>query len=93
MKIKHFAGYGSVEAKKISRKERDGIVELHIQVRGNHEWGIERNDAYDFVNWLGKRFDKGLTDYRQIRSFKTESEWDSKNSTDVCNYYVTYKAA
>lgn len=91
MKIKHFAGYGSVEAKKICKKEKNGVVELQIQVRGNHEWGIERRDAYDFVNWLAKRFDKDLTDYRQIKTFETESSWDSKASVEVCNYYVTYE--
>ncbi len=93
MRIKHFAGYGSVNAKKISRKEKNGLVNLQVQVRGNHEWGIERNDKYDFVNWLGKRFDKELDDYRKILNFRTESYWDEKEHEDVCNYYVTYEKA
>lgn len=92
MKIKHWQGYGSVNAKRIKRTERDGLVDVHIQVRGNHEWGIERDDRYDFVNWLGKKFTRDLTDYRQIQNLRTESSWDSEKSEDVCDYYVTYCA-
>ena len=89
MKIKHWQGYGTVNAKRIKRTEKDGVVNLHIQVRGNHEWGIEHDDTYDFVNWFGKRFAKDLTNYRQILQLRTESSWD--NGEDVCDYYVTYE--
>lgn len=44
MKIKHFAGYGSVNAVKLSKKNITDTfgnekVELVVKVSGNHEWG------------------------------------------------------
>ena len=53
MTIKHFAGYGRVNAKRI----KDDAT-LHIRVFGNHEQGLYRDDLYDLYNWLVKRFDK-----------------------------------
>ena len=91
MKIKHWQGYGSVTAKKISRKETNDLVELHIRVQGNHECGIERGDAYDIVRWIGTRFDKQLTDYRQISSLRTNSGYDSDRHEETCDYYITYR--
>ena len=91
MKIKHWQGYGSVIAKKIDRKINGNEIKLHIRVQGNHECGIERNDVYDVVNWLGKRFDKQLTDYRQVTSMKLEPSYDIKTHEDICDYLITYK--
>lgn len=58
MKIKHFAGYGTVNATKI----KDTNHTLHIRVEGDHECGVKRNDLYDVFNWLVKRFDKQFKD-------------------------------
>jgi hypothetical protein len=51
MKIKHFAGYGCVEAKKISLNRTtliddygcaiDAVI-LKVRVTGFHEWGLVR---------------------------------------------------
>ena len=57
MKIKHFAGYGTVDAVKVSRKVKDGLVTLVVKVSGDHEWGLYR-PYDDVVDWLVKRFDK-----------------------------------
>ena len=62
MKIKHFAGYGCVNAKKISDKDGNLVVE----VVGDHEWGLRRTDEYDVFNWLVKRFTKKCKSYRDI---------------------------
>lgn len=91
MRIKHFAGYGYVNAKKIMRKEHNSVVYLHIQVCGNHECGLIREDKYDFFYWLGKRLDKKLTSYSQIIKLNTEYEYEQREGEDVCNYYVIYK--
>lgn len=48
MKIKHWQGYGSVNAK-VVEKTKSSIV---IEVTGDHEWGLVRNDAYDIKTWL-----------------------------------------
>lgn len=62
MKIKHFQGYGCVEATKISDKS----CTLHICVKGEHERGLERDDLYDLYHWLIQRFDKKLKDVPEI---------------------------
>ena len=91
MRVKHWQGYGSVNVFKKEREVRsDGTVRLHLQVRGNHEWGIERNDVYDVVRWIGIKCDKQLTDYRQVCEMLTDNWWDSDKHEDVCDYYITY---
>lgn len=62
MKIKHFAGYGCVEAHKVKKSTRGGITNLVVEVVGNHEWGLERRDVYDLKRWLVDRFDKSARD-------------------------------
>ena len=95
MKIKHWQGYGSVEAKKlsnISTKDFLGnkISVLKVRVSGNHEWGLERNDTYDVVNWIGKRFAKDLTDARQVEDMQTYDYYDA-NNVEHCEYTITYR--
>lgn len=88
MKIKHFAGYGTVEAKKMPN---NGAT-LHIRVSGNHEWGLRRDDEYDLFNWLIKRFDKSIPDYatwhRMRPIIEIHEGWNVE--TDYCDYYFTY---
>ena len=90
MKIKHFQGYGCVNAKKLSRTVDNGTVNLTIEVRGNHECGLERNDVYDVVNWIGKRFDKSLTNYRQVQNMHMNDYYDSDSHEEVCEYTLSY---
>ncbi len=40
MKIKHFAGYGSIEAKKISKVTTNNTTILTVLVTGDHEQGL-----------------------------------------------------
>ena len=66
MKIKHFAGYGSVEAKKVSKtafKDEYGEkkTKLVVSVKGDHEWGLVRDDIYDAKRWLFDRFEKNFS--------------------------------
>ena len=94
MKVKHFAGYGSVNVLKIDRVDRNGIVSLHLRVFGNHECGIERRDPYDVVRWIGTRCDKNLTDSRQVININTEDYYVRNNNhldEEVCDYYITYR--
>lgn len=63
MRIKHFSGYGCIEATKISGT----INQLVVKVKGNHERGLDRSNYYsDVFNWLVKRFDKEHDDYEDI---------------------------
>lgn len=61
MRIKHWAGYGCVNARKIN----DGQAKLHVRVEGDHERGVKRDtwDTFLLYNWLVKRFDKTAPEY------------------------------
>ena len=54
MKVKHWAGYGTVEAQCVGRYPHVVIVD----VIGNHEQGLTPRyfDNRDWLRWLGKRF-------------------------------------
>ena len=61
MKIKHWQGYGSVEATRI----KNASCTLHVRVHGDHECGLKLDDDYDLYNWLVKRFDRKTTSYEE----------------------------
>ena len=91
-KIKHFAGYGSVHAKKIAGSKEF----LHIKVWGNHECGLERKDNYDVWNWLVKRFAKNMGEYSwgKIKDCITELSWikdDYGCDVEVCDYMIHFR--
>lgn len=107
MIIKHWQGYGRVNAVKMGTiktiKNTDysiaGIGEelkqAKILVYGNHECGVERNDRYDVFNWLLKKFDKTVTDSRCIVDLKTETFYQKRDGVDTehCEYTITYRKA
>lgn len=80
MKLKHFQGYGTVNAKRVENVvlyegQYDRWKRLTVEVSGDHEWGLDCYRGWDNVcvfNWLGRRFAKDLTDYRQIKRIDTE---------------------
>jgi len=89
MKIKHYAGYGTVTANKISKTVKNGICTLKVHVEGNHEYGLFRDDLYDLSNWLIKRFDRAFTDYRSIIGMEYDDGY--KNDVEYCNYTFQYE--
>lgn len=63
MRVKHFSGYGSVEAKKIDKYvDNEGYTVLRVNVSGEHEWGLCPSMEDDAVRWLLPRFDKSAKD-------------------------------
>ena len=63
MKLKHWQGYGSVEVKKVSKTTFNNNwgekkTKLVLSVKGNHEYGLVRDDIYDVKRWLFDRFEK-----------------------------------
>ena len=46
MRIRHWAGYGTVVAKRIPNVS----CTLHVHVEGDHERGLRRDDEYDLFN-------------------------------------------
>ena len=93
MKIKHFAGYGTVNATKVKDDNT-----LHIHLAGNHEWGLNRNDTYDVFNWLVKKFDKAWKngDYFDWRLLNPQmtiiNGYEKINGidTETCDYIFNY---
>lgn len=97
MKIKHFAGYGSVEVtKKLKTKVTDlwGNTKnkLVLQVKGNHEWGIVRNDVYDVRRWIFSRFEKNFNgpDYEIQMSVDDRYVNDNGIDVEVATYTFIY---
>ena len=93
MRIKHWQGYGCVNARKV----KDGSCTLHIRVEGNHEWGIVRDDYFDLYHWLVVRFDKDVQDYPTWRQsnpiIDVKPGWRTDlnlGCIDTCDYYFTY---
>lgn len=91
MKIKHYAGYGTVTASKV--QELNPFC-LHIHVEGNHERGVYISDNYDLFNWLVKRFDKTVSDYHtwrlslaSIHITPSERTCDDGSIVETCDYY------
>ena len=70
MRIKHWQGYGTVNAVKSKMQRTQNGRVLTVTVSGNHEWGLVRNDKSDIFNWLVKRFDKTATSCRDILAYE-----------------------
>ena len=92
MKIKHFAGYGSVTAKKLSLTD-DTLV---VEVRGEHEYGLDREDPMTIFEWLVKRFDKRRTDWLEIAKVSCDNKLFEKPENysgyeQVCTYTIKFK--
>lgn len=90
MKLKHFAGYGCINAKKISKTTTTNIFGekfsiLKIQVKGAHEQGLETDDTYRLYNWLVKRFDKSVKDERDIVNVKSDNHFTDEYDEYMCH--------
>lgn len=100
-KIKHFAGYGCVQAGVITKKFNTltGLNTIVVRVQGNHEYGLERTDKYDVFNWLLKRFVKNLDPnfdcYRDIVSVEYNNIHGVKDASgyylDTAEYTIVYR--
>lgn len=88
-KIKHWQGYGSVDAK-LLKKTPDEMV---IQVSGMHEYGLDcdKYDTYRVYEWLVKRFDPTKTE-RDIESVDIDDDYERRGNVDieVCTYTIHF---
>lgn len=75
MKVKHWAGYGCVQAICLHRSKASVVVDVY----GNHEQGLEPRyfDTRDWERWLGKRFKAN-----NIYDVDICPYWDDKTHTD-----------
>lgn len=93
MRIKHFAGYGSVQAKKISKtKLPNGKNKLVIEVKGCHEWGLVRKDMSDVKSWLFDRFEKNFEGewYNIDLTIKDDYVKEGNIDVEVATYTFEY---
>jgi len=93
MKIKHWAGYGSITANSIFRKYNSFSkeYEIIIQVQGNHEQGLVRKDEYDILNWLLKRFDKEATNIISYIAFNLPDININGEMVERAEYQINYE--
>jgi hypothetical protein len=92
MKIKHWQGYGSVNAKVTSKTLNSYSEErtITIKVWGNHEYGLDRSDdRYDVFHWLLLKFDK---EAKRIKSVKFQYLKDFEGQ-ECGQYDIVYSRA
>ena len=97
MRIKHWQGYGHIDATKIEKKSRDGRTFIAIKLKGNHEYGLHRDDTYDIARWLlpkfAKEFKNGEKSYRDIEYMQLTDgyEKDGNGYVETCLYEIQYR--
>lgn len=74
MKLKNFCGYGTINAKKITKNTYNGETVLSVLVTGNHEQGlipyyISSYNDYLMKKWLIERFDKSTKDISKLNHY------------------------
>lgn len=100
MRIKHWAGYGTVNAKKVTdyKHTRYGRAYrvIQIEVTGDHERGLVRFDRYDIHHWLGRHFAKDK-DYKDFAAFDVQQGWvggdghTTLGAHEIATYTLEYK--
>ena len=94
MKIKHFSGYGSVNAKTIKKVKHDGNLEdRYVEVTGNHEKGLSSDymTNYNVYNWIVKRMFKDIKSHEQVKGFTADTDYILIDGVDTerCVYRIT----
>lgn len=90
MRIKHWQGYGFINAENLGESEMQNVIYrgnyihgkvrvIRIKVTGEHEYGLDRSeDTYDCVNWLLHKF-KNYKDIKEedviLVEFKEGDDW------------------
>ena len=94
MKIKHYQGYGIVEAKKLKTrkltKAERGVEyadlplrEVQIFVKGNHECGLLTLEKYAVHRWLCTKLVKDCESFMDIIDVNAEPGMTKENGLDV----------
>lgn len=96
MRIKHFAGYGTIDAKKVSKVDNGETTILTVLVTGDHEQGlypaymvpgsVDRFSDATIKKWLLERFDKRTKDKPNFRYNVIVSPL----TYDACEYVFGY---
>lgn len=93
MKVKHWQGYGCVNMKKLKTSINGNKKTIVVEVTGNHERGVKRNDIYDIFYWICKRFAKDCKEYCDIIDIQFQDGYKKINNldTEYCIYTITYE--
>lgn len=88
MKVKHFCGYGSVEVKKQSKTTftdecGEKKTKMVLRVKGNHEWGLVRDDIYDVRRWIFNKFEKNFKGEDYQIDMHIEDDYIKEKGLDV----------
>lgn len=89
MKIKHFTGYGCVNAVKIYNENNILIV----KVTGNHEQGLNCYRDWDTLllfNWIVKRFDKTRKSDAEIDKVVYQEGFERNEAKRTDEEYAIY---
>ena len=97
MRVKHFAGYGSVEVKKVSKKpfineHGENKTKMVLRVKGNHERGLVLYDTFDAKKWLFDKFEKNFTksEYDIYMDIKDDYIEEGGLDVEVADYTFVY---
>jgi len=94
MKIKHWQGYGKLDAK-VLKRETISVVDnkkrIVIEISGNHEYGCVRDDKYDIKNWLLDRFDKNNNASSYDINYEIENGYRRNDEKGVTEEYAIYR--
>lgn len=91
MRLKHFCGYGFVEAVKkygkvFKSSYGDYSITLHILVSGKHEQGLVTLDKYTIYHWFVKRFSRHCKSHFEINNVKVYDKF--KGDIEECLYEI-----
>lgn len=101
MKIKHWQGYGFVEATKTSKTtktvkgliiEPTKVYTMKIKVKGNHEYGVDcSHDKYFVKQWLLDKFDKATKELNDNCILKLNGQYlKDEDNQEVFEYTIVY---
>ena len=67
-------------------------TELILQVKGNHEYGLVRDDVYDVRRWIFNKFEKNFTgnDYEIDMTIKDDYITENGIDVEVATYKFVY---
>lgn len=88
MRVKHFAGYGTVNVTKMSKEKftnehGEEKTKMVLFVKGNHEWGLECDDIYNVRSWIFDKFEKSFNGKDYEIDMDIDPDYVNENGEDV----------
>jgi len=95
MRVKHFAGYGTVNVTKVSKEKftnehGEEKTKMVLLVKGNHECGLVRDDIYDVRRWIFNKFEKAFNGKDYEIDMDIQPDYVKENGEDVMAATYTF---